>query len=44
MGDVGAGIEGIEGVHGAFWFGKRNADGAVMLELADNVLRKISWW
>ena len=41
-GDVGAGVEGFEGGHGAFWFGKRNADGEVMLELTDNVLRKIS--
>ena len=31
-GDVGAGVEGFEGVHGGFWFGKRNADGEMMLE------------
>ena len=41
-GDVGAGVKGFESGHGAFWFGKRNADGEVMLELTDNVLRKIS--
>ena len=41
-GDVGAGVDGFEGGHGAFWFGKRDADGEVMLQLADIVLRKIS--
>ena len=40
-GHVGAGVEGFEGVHGGFWFGKRNVDGDMILELADNVLRKI---
>ena len=34
------GLEGFEGVHGGFWFGKRNVEGEMILEFAD-VLRKI---
>ena len=32
---VGAGVEGFEGVHGGFGFGKRNVEGEMILEFAD---------
>ena len=31
----GAGVEGFEGVHGGFGFGKRNVEGEMILEIAD---------
>ena len=31
----GAGVEGCEGVHGRFEFGKRNVEGEIILEFAD---------
>ena len=34
-GHVGAGVEGFEGVHGGFGFGKRNVEGEMILEFAD---------
>ena len=34
-GHVGSEIEGFEGVHGAFRFGKRNVEGEIILEFAD---------
>ena len=34
-GHVGSEIEGFEGVHGGFGFGKRNVEGEMILETAD---------
>ena len=32
---MGAGVEGFEGVHKGFGFGKRNVEGEMILEFAD---------
>ena len=34
-GHVGADVDGFEGVHGGYGFGKRNVDGEMLLEFAD---------
>ena len=34
-GQVGDGVEGFEGVHGGFGFGKRNVEGEMILEFAE---------
>ena len=35
MGQVGAEVDGFEGVHGGYGFGRRNVDGEMLLEFAD---------
>ena len=34
-GHVGAEVDGFEGVHGGYGFGRRNVDGEILLEFAD---------
>ena len=34
-GHVGAEVDGFEGVHGGYGFGRRNVDGEMLLEFAD---------
>ena len=45
-GHVGAGVEGFEGVHGGFGFGKRNVEGEMILEFADawNLVVANTWF
>ena len=44
-GHVGSEIDGFEGVHGGFGFGKRNVEGEMILEFADALnLAVLNMW